>query len=199
MMRPVLAFLCVLLLPALPARAQTAEAEHFVAQGIEEAFFILRNTDLSTDGRAAQLERHLLRLTDMRRVALFTLGPAAQTATPAQRDAFVAAFRDYALATWRAQFMTFLGGSMTVTGARANAADDILVHASLTDGSGRAVMPVDFRVRTGGAGPVIVDIGLAGIWLAVVQRDDFAAFLARNQGDVAALTANLEARVKALR
>ena len=44
-----------------------------------------------------------------------------------------------------------------------------------------------------------MDVGFAGIWLAVTQRDDFTAFLASNKGDVAALTDYLATRAKAIR
>jgi ABC-type transporter MlaC component len=50
---------------------------------------------------------------------------------------------------------------------------------------------VDFRVRTDGPKPVVIDIGISGVWLALTQHDDFAAFLARNNGNVDALTTHL--------
>jgi ABC-type transporter MlaC component len=69
----------------------------------------------------------------------------------------------------------------------------------LSDAGGSAILPVDFRVRTDGPKPVIIDIGIAGVWLAVTQRDDFAAVLARNNNDVAGLTAYLSAKASAAR
>ena len=52
---------------------------------------------------------------------------------------------------------------------------------------------VDFRVRTDGAKPVLVDLGVAGVWLALAQRDEFLSVLAQNNGDIKALTAHLQA------
>ncbi len=195
-MRSLLAALCALMLLAFPARAQTADAQAFIAKNITAAFAILDDAALTSDTRATKLEAHLLALTDLPRVAAFTLG--STQASPAQREAFVTAFRDYALASWRSQFLLFRGGTMTVTGSRLNAPGDVVVQTQLRDNSGLAV-PLEFRVRTDGAKPVIVDIGFAGIWLALTQRDDFAASLARNGGKVDVLTANLAARTKSLR
>ena len=195
-MRSVIAFFCALLLLAVPAQAQTAEAQAFIAKNITIAFGMLQDTGAPPAARAQKLEAHLLTLTDLPRVAAFTLGSAQ--ASPAQREAFGTAFRDYALATWRAQFQMFQGGAMTVTGARENAPGDVVVRTALRDSSA-AVIPVDFRVRIDGPHPLIIDIGLAGIWLTVTQRDDFAAVLARNGGDVDALTATLSARTRGLR
>jgi len=52
---------------------------------------------------------------------------------------------------------------------------------------------VDFRVRTDGAKPVLVDLGISGVWLALAERDQFLAVLAQNNGDIKALTAHLRA------
>jgi len=195
-MRSLIGALCAFLLMALPVRAQTDEAQAFIAANITTAFAILDDTALTVDARAAKLEAHLLDLTDLPRVAVFTLG--STTASPAQREAYVAAFRDYALASWRSQFQLFHGGTMTVTGARLNAPGDAVVRTQLRDGGGLSV-PIDFRVRLDGPKPLIVDIGFAGIWLALTQRDDFTAFLARNGGNVEALTTNLSARAASIR
>jgi phospholipid transport system substrate-binding protein len=195
-MRSLIGAFCALLFLALPVRAQSTDAQAFIATNIASAFAILDDAALTAEARAAKLETHLLALTDLPRVATFTLGSAI--ASPAQREAFVAAFRDYALASWRTQFLLFRGGTMTVTGSRLNAPGDVVVRTQLRDGSGLEV-PLEFRVRTDGPKPLIVDIGFAGIWLALTQRDDFAAALARNGGNVEALTTNLSARAASLR
>jgi phospholipid transport system substrate-binding protein len=201
-MRSVLALLAALLLSLVPATAQNLNlaanpAEAFVSRTITDGFAILNDTGISRDARASRLENLLLAATDLRRIALFTLGDAA--ASPEQKDAFAAAFRDYALAVWRQQFLSYGGKTLAVTGSRQNAPGDVIVRAMLSDPNDGVSAPVDFRVRTDGPAPLILDVGFAGIWLAVTQRDDFAAYLARNKGDVGALAADLAARAKAIR
>ena len=73
------------------------------------------------------------------------------------------------------------------------------MHTRLVDPEGGAPLTVDFRVRTDGAKPLVIDIGIAGVWLALTQRDDFAAFLSKNNGDVDALTAHLATVAKSYR
>lgn len=197
-MRSVLTVLLALFLGFVPATAQTANpAEAFVSKTIADGFAILQNANLSLDGRAAQLEALLLSATDMRRVALYTLGDAK--ADEAQREAFVAAFRGYASAVYRQQFLGYQGKTLAVTGSRQNAPGDTVVRAMLNDPQNGLTLPIDFRVRTDGPSPLIIDVGFAGIWLAVTQHDDFAAYLSRNKGDVGALTAWLSERAKNLR
>ena len=39
--------------------------------------------------------------------------------------------------------------------------------------------------------PEITDLGVAGVWLAIAERDQFGAFLSKNHGDINALVAHL--------
>jgi len=183
------------LVGATPAMAQNA-AEQFVDGNIRTGLNILNDSSLDPQTRAARFEAFLLANTDLNRIALFTLGNAQ--ATPRQREAFTAAFRDYAVATYRSYFRNYSGQSLRVSGSRQNAPGDTIVRTELQDPGARRSLEVDFRIRTDGPKPVVVDIGIAGVWLALTQRDDFAAFLGRNNGDVAALTAYLADKAKSL-
>jgi ABC-type transporter MlaC component len=75
--------------------------------------------------------------------------------------------------------------------SRERAADDYVVRTMIT-GNNAVPMEIDFRVRTDGAKPVLVDMGLAGIWLALAQRDQFIAVLGQSNGDIKALIAHLD-------
>ena len=50
---------------------------------------------------------------------------------------------------------------------------------------------MDFRVRTDTGKPVVVDFSVAGIWLALEERDQFTAFLGQNNGNIPTLVAHL--------
>ena len=79
-----------------------------------------------------------------------------------------------------------------MTGSTAHAPDDAIVATMLNDPSGRNGMEVDFRVRSNTGSPVIVDFSVAGMWLAPSERDQFVAFLDRNNGNIPALIAHLD-------
>lgn len=179
-----------LILPvAAPAFAQGA-AESFVKTNIQRGMDILNDSALSADERRKRFADFLLDLTDMRRVAVFLLGRYAQTASPEQVNAFVDAFRDYSMAVYQSYFAQYAGQTLTVTGARQHAPGDDIVTANFAE-PGKAPMEVDFRVRSDGPRPVLVDIAVAGIWLGLAQRDEFSAVLAKSNGDIAALIQHL--------
>ena len=172
--------------PALPAFAANA-AEDFISANIQAGFDILNDPSLDVAARKDRFATFLLGLTDVKRVALFLIGKTA--APQADIDAYLAAYQDYILAVYQSYFAQYAGQSLKVVSSRARAQDDYIVSTTMT-GGGNA-MPVEFRVRTDGAKPVLVDLSVSGVWLALAQRDQFASVLSRSNGDVKSLTAHL--------
>jgi len=181
----------IVFLSAVPALAANP-AEDFVATNIQAGFDILNDKALSTEQRKARFAAFLLGLSDMKRVGLFLLGKYAATTAAADTDAYLAAYQDYVLAVYQSYFARYAGQSLHVISSRERAPGDFVVTTNMV-GAGTAPMEVDFRVRTDGAKPVLVDLGIAGVWLALAQRDEFLAVMAQNNGDIKALTAHLRA------
>lgn len=183
-----------LLLPVSGAEAATP-AETLIADNIHTGLEILNDRTLSSGERGARFESFLLGVTDLKRVSAFALGPYAAKASQADRDAFAVAFQRYAIAVYRFYLGKYAGQTLQVTGSRQNAPADDVVMTTLIDPADRAARPleVDFRVRSDGPKPVIVDFSVAGMWLAPEERDQFTAFLNQNGGSIPALIAHLDA------
>lgn len=184
--------------PALAA----SPAEDFVQQNIHKGLELLNNKQLSADQRRTQFEGFLLGLTDMKRIADFTLGQYRRTASPQDLAAFESAFQNYAVAVYQSYFAKYAGQSLKVTGSQARSQDDFIVATQLidpSDKSGQQPLEVDFRVRTDSGKPVVVDFSVAGIWLALEERDQFTAFLGQNNGNIHTLIAHLSDLAKQFR
>jgi len=167
-------------------------AEDFVSTKIQSGLAILNDGHLTQAQRQSQFEQLLLGATDMKRVATFTLGKYADSASPADKAAFAAAFQSYAVAVYQSYLGKYAGQTLTVTGSTTPAADDAVVSTVLNEPGGRGGMEIDFRVRSNTGSPVIVDFSVAGIWLAPEERDQFVAFLDRNGGSIPALITHLD-------
>ncbi|HXC55833.1 MAG TPA: ABC transporter substrate-binding protein [Rhizomicrobium sp.] len=181
-----------LIAAASPAAAATP-AEALVSDNIHKGLEILNNSQLTQAQRGAQFETFLLGITDMKRIAAFTLGQYGAGASQADRDAFAAAFQRYAVAVYQSYLGKYAGQTLKVTGSKQYAPGDDVVTTTLVDpNEGGRPLEVDFRVRSDTGTPVIVDFNVAGVWLALEERDQFVAFLGQNGGSIASLIAHLD-------
>jgi phospholipid transport system substrate-binding protein len=190
------------LLMNAPVMAAANPAEDFVQDNIHKGLELLNNKQLSTEQRRIQFEDFLLGLTDMKRIADFTLGQYRRSASPADLAAFEGAFQNYAVAVYQSYFTKYAGQTLKVAGSQARTADDFIVATELVDPndkSGQPPLEVDFRVRTDSGKPVVVDFSVAGIWLALEERDQFTAFLGQNNANIHNLIAHLSDLAKQFR
>jgi phospholipid transport system substrate-binding protein len=174
---------------ARKAYAAANPAEEFISSNIQSGFDILNDRSLSEAERSRRFASLLLGLTDFRRVALFLLGRYAASTSPADLDAYVAAYQDYVLSVYQSYFARYAGQTLRVRASRERAPGDFIVNSDLVGAS--QPMQIDFRVRTDGPKPMLVDFAVDGLWLALAQRDQFLSVLAQNNGDINALTAHL--------
>ena len=178
----------------LPVLAAGSIAENFVEENFQKGLAILNNKSLSTEQRRSQFETLLLGLTDLKRIANFTLGQYRRTASPADVAAFEAAFQNYAVAVYQCYFAKYAGQTLKVTGSQARSADDFIVQTVLinpSDRSGQPPLQVDFRVRTDTGKPTVTDFSVSGIFLALEERDQFTSFLGQNSGNIRLLISHL--------
>ena len=178
-------------------------AEAFVQQNTDKGYAILNNASLSAAQRSAQFRDFMLSLTDTRRIGLFTLGQYANSASKTELDAFTSAFADYAVAVYESRLGKYKGQSLKVTGSDQRAADDVVVNADVVNPAAPPNTPAikaAFRVRkTADGKPIITDMQVEGIWLALSQRSDFTGFLQQHGGSVAALTDHLKMQAQQVR
>jgi len=180
-----------------PVRAATA-SEAFISTNIDKGLQILGNKSLSTSQRASQFQSFLEGLTDISRIAKFTLGNARRTASPADVSAFDGAFRNYAIAVYQSYFNKYAGQTLKVTGSTSVAANDDVVKTILVDPTDRSGNPleVDFRVKSDTGRPMVVDVSVGTangglISLAIEERDQFSAFLSQHNNSIPALVTHL--------
>ena len=172
----------------------TPTTEAFIQQNFDKGYMILNSTSLSVVQRREQFRALLLELAASRRIALFTLGPYAAKAAPAEVDAFTDAFTKYSIAVYEKGLNRYDGQSLKVTGSSDRAADDSVVQAELVSPNQSNGQPIKvaFRVRPGEAGALTVtDVLIDGVSLAITERDDFTAYLRQNNGNLPELSNHL--------
>jgi phospholipid transport system substrate-binding protein len=179
---------------ATPALASVAPAEAYVQTNVQVGLSILNNHSASTDQKREQFEHFILGLTDMKRIAKFTLGQYKRTATAQEQEAFAQAFQTYAIAVYQSYFTKYSGQTLKVTGSQERAPGDTIVSTVMidpNDKSGQPPLEVDFRVLSDNGKYVVIDFSVSGIWLALEERDQFSAFLGQNNGSIPTLISHL--------
>jgi phospholipid transport system substrate-binding protein len=184
---------------AAPAMAAPTGAEAFVQANVQKGLAILNNHGASADQKRGQFQGFILGLTDMKRIANFTLGQYRHSASPADQAAFAAAFQGYAVAVYQSYFSKYSGQTLNVTGSQEHGPGDTIVQTQLidpNDHSGQTPLEVDFRVLDDGGKFVVIDFSVAGIWLALEERDQFSSFLGQNGGSIPTLISHLKELAK---
>ncbi len=191
--RPILAAFCALALlwgSAAPARAVTPEAaREFVGNLAERATAILGSSAPRAE-RRDQLRALLHEGFDVPFVARTVLGAPYRDLSDAQRDAYVAAFERWVVASYADRLDDYTGQRLVIIGAEAQGTQDARVTTRV---EGLSPPPrIDWRIRDRPTGLSIIDIEVEGVSMAISQRSEFASVVQRRGID--GLIAMLEER-----
>jgi phospholipid transport system substrate-binding protein len=174
--------------------AANPDAEAFAQRLIDQGVGILRNT--SDPARRQKFRDFIMQYADARKTALFALGNYRRTATEADVEEYVKAFTEYATAVYESRLDQYKGQTLKVVGSIDNKPNDVTVNMIVVDPNAREQLRVAFRLLGSGGQYRFVDIQVAGIWLSIEQREQFAGFLSQNNGSVPQLTAHLSAQAR---
>jgi len=174
-------------------------AETFVQSTIDKTYAILNDDALNASERQQKFHALLVSAVDVRRVALFTLGPYVRDAAQADVETFAGVFADFLTAVYQRGLDNYAGPK--VTGSSERARDDVIVNVTAAAPNGSASqLHLAFRVRQTTSGEhVITDLQVEGAWLALTQRAEFTAYLQQRGANIAQLAMELEKRAAQLR
>lgn len=170
-------------------------AQSFVGTLAAQAIDTLTDTGLPAAERDARFRAFLTDRFYVPLIARFSLGRYWRTATEAERATFTDLFEDLLVVTYGRRFGGYAGERFEVTGATEAGRRDVQVLSLVTPPDGPPV-EVGWRIRpqTGG-GYRVIDVAVAGVSLAITQRNEFAAIIQRHGGQVAGLITALEERL----
>lgn len=186
-----------LLLLAVPEASADADVEAFAKRTIDGGMAILREGGARAE-RRRKFHAFIIPLVDARKTGLFALGVYRRGAAASTLDAFVDAFKEYSTAIYETRLDNYKDATLTVSGSRENAPGDHVVNTLATSPKLREPVVIAFRV-VGAAGDFkIIDVQVAGIWLSIELRDEFAALLSANGGSIEKLKTELERRTRSM-
>ena len=175
-----------------PASAQVSRqhgdpgAESFVQTQASRALAILDDGSMGVAAKKKAFYGFINQVADVPRITGFVLGRYRRVVTPAQYAAFSDAFRDYADSVYETRLSDYHGEKLQVTGSLVRQPGDAVVTSEVTGGQFRArPAQVLWRVLRDAQGNWrVVDVQAQGVWLAVVEQQDFTSTLANHNGDI---------------
>jgi len=175
-------------------------ATEFIGKLADTAIRELAPNDISPAQREEKFRELLLANFDLPRITRFVLGRYARRVSPDELDKFKALYEDIAVLTYAEMFASYAGQVFTVDKQLGAPGDKyVMVVSQLKEANGTPTARLDWQVLVEKAGYAVVDIRVEGVSMAIAQRDDYTAFLDKNNGDMTALIEKLDKTVKKLR
>lgn len=184
-----------LILPtfALARAARNTAAEQFVQTEGQKALSIVSDRRLTLAAREAAFRQMIDQLADFQRISGFVLGKYARGITPAQRQRFNGAFKEYAQRLFQTSLAGFKGNKLQITGSVVRSPGDTVVNTVVSGDPRSGPMSVAWRVLGAPGAFKAVDVQARGVWLAITLQQDFVSTIDNAGGDVEVLIARLEA------
>ena len=167
--------------------ATEAPAGQFIQDIGNRAIAAMANTSLSHDQRMKDYRKILQDSFDFETIGHFVLGRAWATATPDQQKTFMQLFQDIVLQTYGDRLNFYSGEKFQVKGVRQENDRDSMVSSEITHPDGSKPTTIDWRVRTKDGKPMVIDVVIEGISQSVTQRQEYAAIIQRNNGNIQGL------------
>lgn len=178
---------------AAQARVRDPEAEAFVQREGQKALTVVTNRSLTPAARDAAFRQMIDQLADFQRISGFVLGKYGRVITPAQRQRFNLAFKDYARRLFQTSLEGFKGNQLQVTGSVVRGPGDAVVNTTVTGDPRSGPQVVAWRILGGPGTFKAVDVQTRGVWLAITLQQDFVSTIDNAGGNIDVLIARLEA------
>ncbi|WP_228461473.1 MlaC/ttg2D family ABC transporter substrate-binding protein [Paracoccus liaowanqingii] len=177
------------MLPWRPAHALDSDgARALIDRSLGEVYQVI-NSGQPAAQMYQEFEAIFARYADVDVIARSALGPTARQTDAAVLADYRQAFQGYIGRKYGARFREFIGSRIEVTGARP--LKSFYAVTSVAHLNGRAPMEVEWHVSDRSGQDLYFNIIIEGVNMLASERAEIGAMLARRQGDVTALAADL--------
>jgi phospholipid transport system substrate-binding protein len=176
---------------AQSARPDSARATAHIQKLADQAIATLQREDMDLAAREGVFRDLLRQHFALPLLGRFALGRHWRRISPGQRADYQAVFGAFILKTYSRRLGGYSGERFAVSGTRPAGKKDLMVNTTISPPSGPPIK-AGWRVRAMKDGYKIVDIVVAGVSMALTQRQEFDAVVSRR--GVAGLIASLRAR-----
>ena len=178
---------------AMQALGAALGPKAFVEQFSDSAISTLRDPSLEQRERQTELEQLLRQGFNLDRISKLVLGRHWRTANDQDRQAYSNLFERFVLTTYGRRLNAYSDQTIRVDSARPLKRG--VMVATFIEGNGSPIR-VDWRLQERDQSWQIVDLVVEGVSLVVTQRNEFAAIIEREGGQLKPLIEHLRAIVE---
>jgi phospholipid transport system substrate-binding protein len=157
----------------------------------DQAVSVIRRPDMPLATKAAYFDQMVRQDFDVTGICRFVLGPYWRVASPAEQQQFCDGFADRLVRFYGQRLAQSGSGDFVVTGSRIGS-DGVIVTSRIIPPQGAAIA-VDWRLGVSDGVYKIEDVAIDGVSMAVAQRSEIAALIAREGGQIGMVLATMRA------
>lgn len=176
-----------------PVAVDPNEAVKAVQRLGSEAMAVVNDGTLDRQMKQAKFHQLLARDFDMPLIARFALGRHWRTIGNAERQAYVDAFSRFVLKTYAGQLTNAKIKAFEVVANQLAGKRDVMVQTRVVRDNGQ-ILKLVWRLRARNGAYRVIDVVAEGISLALTKRQEFAAIIRANGGQVSPLIQTLQSR-----
>ena len=183
--------LFIFLIP-IKSYAYSNEAKQFIFEIVTEVKKIL-NSNLDKDSKSKQLEEIALKTVDIKGIAYYTLGNYRKKLEGETKQKYLNLFEKYFLKSFTSRLTDHSNPKIEVLEAEVLNSKYTIIKSVLLATTERPEVKIDWRVYTKDPNRLLIrDLSIEGLSLARTQKEEFAAILESNNGELSELFAKLE-------
>ena len=172
--------------------AYSSDPKQFIQEVVDEAKKILIATN-TKEFKTTKLSEMALRTVDIKGVAYYSLGHYRKELNDKQLKEYLTLFEKYFLKSFTSRLTDYSDPKIDVLSAEILNPKYTIVKSLLLATDKKPEVKIDWRVYTKNPDkPLIRDLIIEGLSLARTQKEEFAAILESNNGELSALFAKLE-------
>jgi phospholipid transport system substrate-binding protein len=171
-------------------------AGKFVQDVADRAIMISSDEQMTVEKRNAEFGKILDDSFDLKTISHFVIGRAWNAATPSQQEEYMDLFKKLAIRNYGNRLVLSTGEEFQIVGTRPETDMDTIVLSQILHSDGSQPASMDWRVRQKNGKMNVIDIIIEGVSLSVTQRQEYAAIIQSNGGQIDSLLEKMRDQLK---
>lgn len=163
----------------------------------DKAIAAIADKTITKEQRSDKFRDILRNSFDLMTIGRFVIGRSWNAATPDQQKEYMHLFEELVIKTYGDRMTLYTGEGFQVVAVRPETEKDTIVNSQITHPDGSQPTTIDWRVRLRDGKLGVIDVVVEGVSLSVTQRQEYAAVIQNNDGQISALLDKMRQQLQA--